>query len=29
MSERVFTLPDVDFANFNRKPVLQAPFELF
>ena len=28
MSERVFTLPDVDFANFNRKPVLQAPFDI-
>ena len=28
MSERVFTLPDVDFANFNRKPVLQTPFDI-
>ena len=28
MSERVFTLPDVDFVNFNRKPVLQAPFDI-
>ena len=29
MSERVFTLPDIDLDNSNKNPLLQSPFDIF